>query len=63
MANQVQVIYEHGVLRPLQPMGLSEGEKVTLSLIRPFEPPPDDLCGFPDKEWGFTDGTSYDCDG
>ena len=40
MANQVEAIYEHGVLRPLQPVELSEGEKVTLSLIRLCESPP-----------------------
>lgn len=32
MTSQVEAIFENGVLRPLQPMNLSENQKVTLTI-------------------------------
>jgi predicted DNA-binding antitoxin AbrB/MazE fold protein len=33
MSIQIEAVYEHGVLRPLQPLTLAEGEKVALNVI------------------------------
>ncbi|MBI1762697.1 MAG: antitoxin family protein [Acidobacteria bacterium] len=30
---QIEAIYEHGVLRPIKPLSLAEGERVELRLI------------------------------
>ena len=33
MTIQIEAIYEHGILRPMQPLHLAEGEKVALNVI------------------------------
>ena len=35
MTMHIEAIYEHGLLRPLQPVELLEGEQVELTLTRP----------------------------
>lgn len=35
MTQQIQAIYEQGVLRPLKPIELNEGEKIEIVLVRP----------------------------
>jgi predicted DNA-binding antitoxin AbrB/MazE fold protein len=35
MTTSIEAIYEHGVLRPLQPLSLTEGIKVELILLAP----------------------------
>lgn len=35
MVAAVPAVYEHGVLRPLEPVDLEEGERVTLTVARP----------------------------
>lgn len=32
MPETIEAIFEHGVLRPLQPIGLSEGQRVLITL-------------------------------
>ena len=41
MAQQVEAIYENGLLRPLQPLDLKESERVHLS-VSPENPDPND---------------------
>lgn len=33
MTMQIEAVYEHGVLRPIRPLELAEGEKVALTLV------------------------------
>ena len=33
MTIQIEAIYEHGILRPIQPLKLAEGEKVAINVI------------------------------
>ena len=33
MTIQIEAVYEHGLLRPLQPLTLAEGQKVALNVI------------------------------
>jgi predicted DNA-binding antitoxin AbrB/MazE fold protein len=35
--DSIQAIFEHGVLRPLQPIQLNEDEVVSLVITRPYE--------------------------
>ena len=35
MAAAIPAVYERGVLRPLEPVDLEEGERVTLTVARP----------------------------
>ncbi len=35
MITQIEAIYERGVLRPLQKLDLSEGEKISIILVEP----------------------------
>ncbi len=37
MAQQVKVIYENGVLRPLEPVHLAEGEQASVSILNGLE--------------------------
>ena len=30
---QIEAVYEHGILRPIHPLELAEGEKVALTLV------------------------------
>jgi predicted DNA-binding antitoxin AbrB/MazE fold protein len=39
MLDQVEAIYESGVLRPLQPLSLAEHEHVTVTVTRQIEGP------------------------
>lgn len=32
MGQSIEAVYEHGVFKPLQPVGLAEGQKVSLSV-------------------------------
>ena len=32
MSTQIQAIFEHGVLRPLQPVALAESQRVTITI-------------------------------
>jgi len=41
MNDPFQAIYEHGVLRPLEPVDLKEAEVVSLALVRSDEPETD----------------------
>lgn len=43
MTRQVEAVYENGALRPLEPLGLREGEKVTVTVQADAGPPP--KCG------------------
>ena len=38
MVQQVDAVYENGVLRPLQPLALKEHERVVVSVATPAEP-------------------------
>ena len=37
MTNAIEAVYEQGLLRPLQPLTLNEGEKTALILVEPME--------------------------
>jgi len=41
MADAVEAIYEHGVFRPLRPVGLEEGQRVILSVETEAHTPQD----------------------
>ena len=43
MLEQVEAIYEDGMLRPLGPVNLREAEKVLLSISKPAENPSTDM--------------------
>lgn len=34
MSDSIQAIYEHGVLRPLEPLALAEGEQIEIVLLK-----------------------------
>lgn len=34
---QIEAVYEHGILRPIHPLELAEGEKVTITLVTAAE--------------------------
>lgn len=40
MTIQVEAVYEHGILRPIHPLRLAEGEKVALQIMTLVETPP-----------------------
>ena len=43
MTTRTTAVFENGLLRPTQPLGLEEGETVVITLQRPLpEPPPSD---------------------
>ena len=41
--NRYEAIYEDGVLKPVQPLNISEGQHVRLEIDDPSEEDPDDL--------------------
>jgi len=43
MTQSVQAVFEKGVLRPLEPLNLSENERVTLTIENGSGPPESDL--------------------
>ena len=40
MTNTIQAVYENGVLRPLAPLGLSEGQQVRVTVASEESPTP-----------------------
>jgi hypothetical protein len=42
MTKTVQAVYENGVLRPLEPVNLTENAKVTVTIANGFPPPGDE---------------------
>jgi predicted DNA-binding antitoxin AbrB/MazE fold protein len=40
MTTQIEAVYEQGILRPLTPLDLAEGERVEIILLKHAEKPP-----------------------
>ena len=58
MARQLEAVYEHGVLRPLQPLSLEERQHVLVT-VSDLPDRPDSLTRFEEQEWIRTHGSQY----
>lgn len=63
MVQQLEAVFEHGVLRPLQPLSLDERQHVLVTVTElPHKPVPDapiDPHRFQEQEWIRVHGSGY----
>jgi hypothetical protein len=60
MIHHVKAIYDHGVLRPLEPLDLDDQAVVSLSIDAPADKKPSAECGEPDLTTGETLFDAFD---
>jgi predicted DNA-binding antitoxin AbrB/MazE fold protein len=58
MVRQLEAVYEHGILRPLQPLSLEERQHVLVT-IADLPGPLDRMARFEEQEWIRTHGAQY----
>jgi predicted DNA-binding antitoxin AbrB/MazE fold protein len=58
MVQYLEAVFEHGVLRPLQPLSLEESQRVRIT-VTDFHDAPTDAARLQEQEWIRLHGSSY----